>query len=337
MGANEMTTFNGFEEPKENWSKLPHAFIGALPLVETEGELKVILYILRHTWGFQDTEKKITLDEFKNGRKRRDRTRLDAGTGLSKPTIIDGLERAEQHGFINVEVNDSDKARVKKLYSLRMSKDFTPDVKELDTSGKEPLQRSEKETLERNPSNIPAAGVLETAVAFDKELFGAAASRPKGWRACSEDEYAICERVAQHWRNGILPGQTKFIEESLAGAAELLTMFNGEGRETLKIIDEFHRDYRQRNRDFTVKGPSSLVNEIPAFLSKRKPPGPPPRDVYDDPQAAAFRQLREKQEKGNDSTSSGNGTTLGNTEPQGTGNSTGGPRRTVPPTRYARP
>ena len=151
-----MSVFSGFEEPKENWSKLPHAFVNALPLVETEGELKVILYILRHTWGFQDKEKKITLDEFRSGRRRKDRTRLDAGTGLSKPTIIDGLERAEQHGFITVEVDDSDKARVKKLYSLRMSKDFTPDVKNLDTECKEPLQRSEKETKERNPSKILA-------------------------------------------------------------------------------------------------------------------------------------------------------------------------------------
>ena len=56
--------FTGFNEPKENWSKLPNEFVDALPMIETIGEMKVILYILRHTWGFHDDEKKITLDEF---------------------------------------------------------------------------------------------------------------------------------------------------------------------------------------------------------------------------------------------------------------------------------
>jgi len=34
-----------------------------------------VLYILRHTWGFQDTSKRITSDEFEHGRKRIDGTR----------------------------------------------------------------------------------------------------------------------------------------------------------------------------------------------------------------------------------------------------------------------
>jgi len=42
--------FPGFTEPTENWSKLPHSLIGALPDIRTVAELKVILYILRHTW-----------------------------------------------------------------------------------------------------------------------------------------------------------------------------------------------------------------------------------------------------------------------------------------------
>lgn len=151
-------TFQGFRPPEQNWSKLPHAMIEALPLVETVGELKVILYILRHTWGYQeyDDPKKITLDEFENGRRRRDRTRMDSGTGLSRPTIIDGLERAEKHGFIIVEYDESDSARVKKFYSIRTItadeglRNFTPGVKELYPRGKETLPRSEKDTSETN-------------------------------------------------------------------------------------------------------------------------------------------------------------------------------------------
>ncbi len=146
----EPDTFAGFAPPVENWSKLPHEFIDALSLIETIGEMKVILYVLRHTWGYHDEEKKITLDEFCNGRKRRDGTRLDNGTGLSKPTVIDGIERAVKHGFLEVDTDERDKGRVKKFYRLTSS-----DVKKLDTSSKNPLQRSEKETIEKN-SDISA-------------------------------------------------------------------------------------------------------------------------------------------------------------------------------------
>jgi len=147
--------FEGFERPEQNWSKLPHDLIKSLPDVETVGELKVILYILRHTWGFQEygLSKKITVDEFMNGRKRKDGTRMDNGVGVSHPTVIDGLQRAVEHGFITVEVDDSDLGRVKKYYAIRMkgSKDFTPDSRSSEIKVENSLPRTEKETSERNP------------------------------------------------------------------------------------------------------------------------------------------------------------------------------------------
>ena len=147
--------FNGFKPPMENWSKLPHEFIEALPLVETLGELKVILYILRHTWGFQDARKRITLDEFMKGRKRKDGSRLDGGTGLTEPTVRNGLERAEKHGFIVVEEDDRDLARIKRVYSLRErihpGEDYGSDPKNLSVWPKESLGRTKKETLRKKP------------------------------------------------------------------------------------------------------------------------------------------------------------------------------------------
>ena len=77
-------SFRGFEPPDESWSKLPHALVEALRLVKTIQERKVVLYVLRHTWGFQEfgQVKRISSDEFIHGRRRRDGTRLDDGTGL---------------------------------------------------------------------------------------------------------------------------------------------------------------------------------------------------------------------------------------------------------------
>ncbi len=160
------SSFTGFLDPRENWSKLPHQFIEALPLVETLGELKCILYILRHTWGFHDDDKKITIDEFSNGRKRKNRTRFDNGVGMSGPAIIDGLKRAEEHGFIEISVDNSDLGRIKKFYSLKKEvlKDLIPDQLNLNASPNETLPRSEKDTLERN---------------LEKKLIDAGASTPR--------------------------------------------------------------------------------------------------------------------------------------------------------------
>jgi hypothetical protein len=148
--------FEGFGPPIENWSKLPHQFIDALPLIETIAEMKVILYVLRHTWGFQDDKKRITGDEFAEGRKTKDGTRLDNGTGLSKPSIRDGIKRAIEHGFLIVETDDSDKARIKKYYSLNQLgvKVLPPGGKSFTPRGKDSYPRTEKETLETNLKKV---------------------------------------------------------------------------------------------------------------------------------------------------------------------------------------
>ena len=54
------------------------------------------------------------------GRKKRDGTRMDKGTGLSKKSVILGLQKAEKHGFIEVDLDKRDMARMKKVYKLKM-------------------------------------------------------------------------------------------------------------------------------------------------------------------------------------------------------------------------
>ncbi len=150
-------SFDGFDEPIENWSKLPHAFINALPIISTIAEMKVVLYILRHTWGYKefDLPKRITVDEFMNGRKDKNNNRMDHGTGLTEPSIRAGLEKATEHGFITVFMDDTDKARIVKAYMLKMSdqgekvlpSDLASDSKSFTIGGENILPRSEKETL----------------------------------------------------------------------------------------------------------------------------------------------------------------------------------------------
>ena len=144
--------FNGIPELTANFSKLPHAIIDNLHLMETAAEMKVIFYILRHTLGYQDKAKKITLDEFEHGRMRRNRTRLDNGTGMSRNAIKDGIKRAVKHGFIVVEKDDRDKARTKHFYSLNFGgSNIDPQQSNVDTPLSDKDSRTEKETLAKKP------------------------------------------------------------------------------------------------------------------------------------------------------------------------------------------
>ena len=172
-----MSSFTGFEYPEQNWSKLPHALVARLGTITSLAELKIILYILRHTWGFQEfgTPKRITLDEFQNGRKRRDGSRLDNGVGMSRNSIKDGISRAITDGFIIQTSDGRDAARNSHEYQLLM-------VSEVDSRGSEvDTLPSEVDTL---PSEVDTRSEKDTNKDTNKdtieEICAASAAAPSG-------------------------------------------------------------------------------------------------------------------------------------------------------------
>jgi hypothetical protein len=201
------TPFPGFDHPRENWSKLPHALIGQLARIDTVAELKVLLYVLRHTWGYQeyDQAKRITLDEFSHGRKRRDGSRIDAGTGLSPHGVKAGVRAAVAHGFLIRESDGRDAARSSHIYRLSMrpvvagaegTQSLPPDSEggyptlpperdagypTLPPGGSDFAMRSEKESLDRK-NTIPAASggacVPPVGKSADWEIVGRGAGKP---------------------------------------------------------------------------------------------------------------------------------------------------------------
>jgi DNA-binding PadR family transcriptional regulator len=177
-----MSAFGGFDRPAQNYSKLPHKFIEQLPVFETMAEMKVVIYLLRHTWGFSEfgKPKKITTDEFMNGRKLKNGKRMDNGTGLSNNSVIDGLERAVSHGFVVVEVDDRDKARIEKYYCLNMSdmqtlhidpQELEVDPQEVHSGYGEPAQRTEKETKEINEGKNTKDSCIEILQRYASSIF----------------------------------------------------------------------------------------------------------------------------------------------------------------------
>ncbi len=118
-----MTEFAGFVIPEKNYFHMPNEWVDICAEIDNLAEIKVIQYVLRHTWGFQEygIAKAITVDEFMYGRKRTDGSRMDKGTGLkSDRSVKDGIKDAIEHGYLTYEVDDTDKARIKKAYALKM-------------------------------------------------------------------------------------------------------------------------------------------------------------------------------------------------------------------------
>jgi DNA-binding PadR family transcriptional regulator len=154
---------------------MPNTWTDITAEIDNIAELKVVEYILRHTWGYQEygLKKHITIDEFVNGRRRQDGSRMDKGTGLSERAVYDGLRKAVENSLIEEEIDDSDRGRIKKSYSLRMREtayageelqtlqsgvqtlhpplqDLHPDPQTLQVRGASDAPRTEKDTQERH-------------------------------------------------------------------------------------------------------------------------------------------------------------------------------------------
>lgn len=238
--------FSGFDSPKQNWFRMPNDWVDICAEINSLAEVKVVQYIMRHTWGHQEygIRKRISVDEFMNGRWRKDGTRMDKGTGLSKPSVISGLRSAVDRGLLIEEIDSSDKARVKKYYSLRMNaetsvepeesdgepsqstenepqeggvkdlnagvKNLYPDVKNVYPSSKETLPRTQKETLERNykkeTTNNNTANGANSSV--ENNVVVALFSHGVGKR--------VAERLAETYPSELIMEKVNFVDFILA-------------------------------------------------------------------------------------------------------------------------
>lgn len=177
MATRNHSPFDGFEVPEQNWFRLPNSWTDVTAQITSLAELKVIEYVLRHTWGYQEygIVKRISIDEFMEGRKRADGTRMDSGTGLSNKSVIKGTRRAVEDGLLIEEVDDSDRGRIKKYYSVRMKNGNTP-MKKVHTRGEDAThahvntpQGTEKDTSRKHSEETllgTTTGVVATLVGY---------------------------------------------------------------------------------------------------------------------------------------------------------------------------
>lgn len=114
--------FRGFRSP--NYTQVPDELFDEL-LPELSGaELKVLLYIIRRTFGFKRDRDSISLSQMLHGVQSRSGEVFDRGAGVSKPTLLQALRSLEERGIIQTERRRSaEKGDEPTVYTLR----FDPD------------------------------------------------------------------------------------------------------------------------------------------------------------------------------------------------------------------
>lgn len=110
--------FDGFSAP--NGTYVPDEVFDILAPELTEAELRVLLYVIRRTFGFKKNTDDISLKQMTEGIQKRDGTVLDKGTGMSKSANWRGIKGLLEKGVIISQRNSSsDKGDLPTSYSLR--------------------------------------------------------------------------------------------------------------------------------------------------------------------------------------------------------------------------
>jgi len=90
--------FPGFRLPY--YTQVPDDLFDVLLPTLSGAELKVLLYLIRRTFGFKKDSDAVSLTQICEGIKRRDGTILDRGTGLHRETAVNALRALEERRII---------------------------------------------------------------------------------------------------------------------------------------------------------------------------------------------------------------------------------------------
>lgn len=111
--------FRGFSSPTT--TPVPDEFFDVLAPLLKEAELRVVLYIIRRTFGFKKNSDTISLRQMVDGITTKDGRVLDRGTGLSKPAVIKAVRSLVERGIVITTANQSpEKGFEATTYSLNV-------------------------------------------------------------------------------------------------------------------------------------------------------------------------------------------------------------------------
>lgn len=122
----DWSAFAGVRAPQT--TQVPDDLLDWIMAYLTGAELKVVLYIVRRTFGFKKDVDAISLNQLCHGIVRRDGRRLDLGTGLKRPTVLEALRSLRAKNLITaVQILDSATGSRPTVYALKLHHGDAPE------------------------------------------------------------------------------------------------------------------------------------------------------------------------------------------------------------------
>jgi phage replication O-like protein O len=165
-----MPTFEGFSRP--NFTPVPDELFDDLLSDLSGAELKVLLYIVRRTFGFKKDADTISLNQMLTGITTLDGRQLDRGTGLSRSTLVAALKSLVEQNIIIAETRTSpEKGNEPTIYQLNFKDPLVRKSNQGESENRTSLvrlsnpqetvvQETVKQETDEDPSNIRKASSL---------------------------------------------------------------------------------------------------------------------------------------------------------------------------------
>ncbi len=113
--------FSGFEDPRRQYTQVPDYLLDFLLPDLPGSELKILLYLIRHAFGYGRESVAVSWSRFLEGTVTRDGKRLDWGAGVRRDALKEGIPSLAEKGLIEKERQSSGRrGNEASLYTLRI-------------------------------------------------------------------------------------------------------------------------------------------------------------------------------------------------------------------------
>ncbi|HEY8613625.1 MAG TPA: replication protein, partial [Roseomonas sp.] len=122
MPADPEFRFGGFRLPQ--YTQTPNEFFDVLAPKLTEAELRVLIYVIRRTFGFHKSADAISVSQMVSGITNAQGEIIDHGTGMSKSAVWRGTKGLLEKGVLQVaRLQNPDGEYETNIYSLRFAEE----------------------------------------------------------------------------------------------------------------------------------------------------------------------------------------------------------------------
>lgn len=230
--------FAGFASP--NYTQIPDDFFDVLMPKLSEAELRVLLYVMRRTFGFKKRHDAISISQMVGGITTRAGVQLDSGCGLGRTAVKRGVAGLVAKRVLYVEKRQADNGEYEtNIYALVMAEGVGHETTHPRSPSDLPVghERTQQETVEQQTEEHDIEYSIAPTPIFD------------------EDRAAISEVMRDFSRE---LGDTAPVPATVSRAVNLYKTSGAELEPFLDTLYEARRITQERTASIKTESPKKL-------------------------------------------------------------------------------